>query len=184
MQDTAFYVPADKQERLAKVYNSINGGIEEEKTRNLGINYAMDKRPAFESGGAGMVSTVDDYAKFARMLLNGGETDGKRILSKGAVHFMTNGKLLPWQQDDFERGWDGHTGCSYGNLMRVMERPGQSVGLASKGEYGWDGWLGPYFCNDPAHNMTILMGMQKIGGGTWSLTRKLRNLIFGAVLEK
>lgn len=54
MQDTAFYVPADKQERLAKVYNSINGGIEEEKTRNLGINYAMDKRPAFESGGAGM----------------------------------------------------------------------------------------------------------------------------------
>ncbi len=56
---------------------------------HLGIRNVMDRRPAFESGGAGLVSTIDDYSHFAQMLLNGGSYKGKQILSPAMVRFMT-----------------------------------------------------------------------------------------------
>lgn len=177
MNDTGFYVPSDKKERLSKAYLVENGNITEEKTMHLDINYTMDHRPAFESGGAGLCSTLDDYAKFAGMLMNGGSYEGCRILSKKAVDFMTSGKLQQWQQPGFDM-WQGLQGYSYGNLMRVLYEPGRAVGFGEKMEYGWDGWLGCYFTNDPVNKLTILMGMQKLNCGTWSLTRKARNVIY------
>ncbi len=177
MDDTDFYVPAEKKNRLAQVYKVSNGNIEEDKTTNLDISYTLEHRPAFESGGAGLCSTLDDYAKFARMLLNGGSYEGKRILSKKAVEFMTSGKLQSWQQSGFDP-WQGLQGYSYGNLMRVLYEPGRGVGYGEAGEYGWDGWLGAYFSNDPKNDLTILMGMQKIDAGTWALQRKVRNMVY------
>lgn len=180
MTDTGFYVPEEDRGRLAKVYTSDDGSKKELVTNNLAINYAMDHRPAFESGGAGLCSTLDDYARFATMLLNGGVYEGIRILSEKAVKYMTSGKLQEWQQPSFNE-WLGLQGYSYGNLMRVLYEPGRACGFGERGEYGWDGWLGYYFCNDPANNMTILMGMQKFDAGTWSLTRKIRNVIFRSI---
>ncbi|MCQ2536909.1 MAG: beta-lactamase family protein [Lachnospiraceae bacterium] len=177
MVDTGFYVEEENRERLAKVYTSDNGCAAEEVTNNLDINYKMDKRPAFESGGAGLCSTLDDYAKFATMLINDGSYEGVRILSKRAVGFLISGKLQEWQQGGFNQ-WQGLEGYSYGNLMRVLYEPEKSCTFGEKGEYGWDGWLGCYFCNDPVNKITILMGMQKINAGTWSMTRKIRNMIF------
>ncbi len=177
MNDTDFYVPAEKAKRLAKVYKAGNGNLSEDRTMNLDINYFMDHRPAFESGGAGLCSTLDDFSKFARMLLNGGSYEGKRILSKKAVEFMTSGKLQSWQQGGFDP-WQGLQGYSYGNLMRVLYEPGRAVGYGEAGEYGWDGWLGCYFSNDPENDLTILMGMQKTDAGTWALQRKVRNVIY------
>lgn len=180
MKDTAFWVPEEKQERLAKTYETITS--EEGNTfrlytgNNLGIQNAMHRPPAYEAGGAGLVSTLDDYMKFAKMLLNGGELGGVRILKDNTVKYLTEGALLPIQQDAFEKniGIAGHT---YGNLMRVCKNPGQAKIFAREGEYGWDGWLGMYFANFPKERMTILMGMQKKDSGTWELTRKLRNVI-------
>lgn len=117
---------------------------------HLGIINAMDRQPAFESGGAGLVSTIDDYARFAQMLLNEGELDGRRILQPATVRFMTAGQLDQVQRAAFVRNFSNMPGFSYGNLMRVMKDPGQSVTLNHVGEYGWDGWLGCYFANDPA----------------------------------
>ena len=65
-------------------------------------------------------------------------------------------------------------------MMRVMLEPGRYPGLARKGEYGWDGWLGAYFANFPAEDMTILMMTQRVDYGTSTLTRKLRNLILSS----
>lgn len=141
----------------------------------------MDKSPEFESGGAGLASTLDDYMKFARMLLQDGELNGVRVLKPETVRYMTGGELMPWQQEAFY-SWLGLSGHSYGNFMRVCKNPGQSCTFAGEGEYGWDGWLGCYFTNFPKEKLTILMGMQKKDAGLWHVTRKLRNVILSEVL--
>ena len=173
MGDTAFYVPKEKHHRLAEVYEQKDDGMIRCVTNNLGIRYTQDVPPAFESGGAGLVSTIDDYAKFARMLLS----EGGDILKPATVRYMTTGKLLPWQQESLWRSWDSMAGYGYGNLMRIMEEPGMALCSTWKGEYGWDGWLGTYFCNCPENGVTILMFCQRKDAGTMELTRKVRNVI-------
>ncbi len=180
MVDTDFWVPNEKQNRIADVYDSVDGKVKLAVTDNLGIDYRLDHRPAFESGGAGLCSTLDDYSHFAEMLLNNGEYNGKRILSERAVAFMTNGSIAPWQQKGLD-GWDGLSGYTYGNLLRVLRDPSRCITFGEVGEYGWDGWLGAYFSNDPKNKLTILIGMQKLNAGTWNLTRKIRNLIYKEV---
>lgn len=185
MKDTAFWVPKEKQSRLAKAYETVekeNGGKELilYTGDNLAICNNMANPPAYEAGGAGLASTLDDYSKFAAMLLNGGSLEGVQILQPKTVEFFRSGELLPGQQDSF-RNWVGLEGHSYGHLMRVCKNPSQSGMLSREGEYGWDGWLGMYFANFPNENMTILMGTQKKDSGTFGLTRKLRNAILSRV---
>lgn len=184
MSDTAFWVPEEKQHRLAVAYEMIT----DEKGNHLipylgnhvGIQNRMEREPAYEAGGAGLVSTLDDYLKFARMLLNGGELNGVRILRKETVKYLTQGELLEKQQPDFIDRF-GLMGYSYGNLMRVCKNPSQASMLTRKGEYGWDGWLGMYFANFPEEDATILIGMQRKAIGMWPLTRKLRNIILSSI---
>jgi len=183
MEDTHFYVPEEKRSRLAEVYETVKdeegkGSLRHFTEPHLAISNSMDHLPAFQSGGAGLASTLDDYMKFARMLLGGGSYGGKRILNPRTVEYLTGGMLMPDQQRNFHK-WIGLEGYSYGNLMRVCRNPGQATGLARAGEYGWDGWLGVYFANFPEEKMTILMGAQKKDGGTFQLTKKLRNLVLG-----
>ena len=180
MRDTAFYVPGDKQSRLAKVYRDGEHGLVEETGYNLAIQNKMELPPAFESGGAGLCSTIDDYARFARMLMNGGEYGGARILSPRTVDFMTTAHVTPAQQKGVET-WESLAGYTYGNLMRIMTDPGAAVGMGSTGEYGWDGWLGTYMMNDPAHGLTLLIMHQKVDSGTTAYTRKIRNVMFAAL---
>ena len=184
MKDTAFWVPEEKQYRLAKSYDVI----EDENGKHLipytgnedGIQNRMERRPAYESGGAGLASTLDDYMRFARMLLNGWTYGDKRILRSQTVRFLTSGRLLGHQQPVFVEKF-GLPGFSYGNLMRVCKDPEQSSMLTRAGEYGWDGWLGVYFANFPAEDMTILFGMQRKAIGMWPLTRKMRNIILSSL---
>lgn len=180
MKDTAFWVPQEKQGRLAAAYETVVGKDGDSLLRyegnNLAIRNGMDKPPAFESGGAGLSSTLDDYMRFARMLMQGGTLDGVQILKPATVRYMTGGDLMEAQQIAFEK-WIGLEGFSYGNLMRVCKKPGRTSFIAREGEYGWDGWLGLYFANFPKEKMIFLMGTQKKDAGTFALTRKLRNLV-------
>jgi CubicO group peptidase (beta-lactamase class C family) len=111
------------------------------------------------------------------MLLNKGRCGDKQILSPEAVSYFTAGKLLPWQKEYMWSTWDSLAGYNYGNLMRVMEEPGMAYFQTWKGEYGWDGWLGTYFCNSPQNNVTILMGMQLKDAGAFPITQKMRNVL-------
>ena len=174
MKDTGFYVPKEKLDRLAEAYEETKEGIKEFREDSLGIHMAMDVPPAYEAGGAGLVSTIDDYSRFAAMLLNQGTFNGKQILFPETVNYMTTRRLFPEQQEWFDKWWELN-GFSYGNLMRVMTDPWKAPFAAREGEYGWDGWLGCYFANLPKENMTILMMMQKKDTGTFELTRRLRN---------
>ena len=182
MQDTAFYVPQDKQERLAKVYRATEHGLIEETECHLGIQNKMELPPAYESGGAGLCSTIDDYAKFTQMLLGRGTYQGVRVLAPRTVEYMTTAHVTPAQQRGVET-WESLAGYTYGNLMRIMTDPGVAVGLGSKGEYGWDGWLGTYMMNDPAHDLTLLFMHQKADSGTTPYTRRIRNILFAALDE-
>lgn len=180
MVDTDFYVPEEKRNRLVKTYASNEEGELEVYTgNNLGIINKMDRYPAFESGGAGLVSTIDDYSKFATMLMNEGSLDGVRILKSKTVIYLTSGILSDGQQKSFNN-WLALGGHSYGNLMRVMTDCGRAGDIGSLGEYGWDGWLGAYFCNCPKDDLTFLFMMQKTDSGTTGLTRKLRNIILSS----
>ncbi|NEG89931.1 serine hydrolase [Bifidobacterium aerophilum] len=183
MGDTAFYVPQDKLDRLAAVYDSpdfpidpanMGGPLREIVTDHLGVPYAATSDPAYQAGGAGLRSTVDDYARFAQMLLNGGELDGVRILQPLTVRMMTSGALFARHYPDFE---DWQPGCSYNTFMRVVEEPGKSIMVSHKGEYGWDGWLGTYFVNDPQADSTFLFNIQLTNIGTSPLVRKLKNIV-------
>lgn len=177
MKDTGFYVPEEKRERLATTYEWTKDGLFYCPTNHLGIMYTQEKAPAFESGGAGLVSTLDDYAKFAGMLLNHGTYCGVKILEPSTVDFLTNGTLLPWQKETAWRTWDTMAGYNYGNFMRKMEEPGMAYYKTWEKEYGWDGWLGAYFCNSPKNNVTILMGMQLKEAGNYPIIAKMRNVV-------
>lgn len=182
MKDTGFWLPEEKRSRLVKAYaDTEDGGLELYTGNHLGIVHQMDRNPAFESGGAGLVSTVDDYARFAKMLMNQGTLDGAQILRPKTVNYLTSATLHPNQQKSFEL-WQSQ-GYSYGNLMRVLTNPSQSGTLGSLGEYGWNGWLGCYFINCPNNDLTFLFMMQKKDAGTTTLSRKLRNIVFSSCCQ-
>jgi CubicO group peptidase (beta-lactamase class C family) len=180
MKDTGFWLSNEKRDRLVKTYADNNKGDLELYTGNhLGIIHKMDRNPEFESGGAGLVSTIDDYARFAKMLMNNGSLDGVQILRPHTVKYLTSGTLNAVQQKGFDN-WVTLCGHSYGNLMRVMTECSMAGDIGSLGEYGWDGWLGPYFCNCPKDDLTFLFMIQKTDAGTTTLTRKLRNIILSS----
>ena len=179
MTDTDFYVPAEKRDRFAEIYiRNEKGGLEPCEWQHLGLAYKYQKPPEFEIGGAGLVSTVSDYAKFAQMLLNGGVYKGRRILSEHAVSLLTTNHLAEGQRSTY--GWESCYGCGYGGLMRVLEDP-WAAGAGVKGEYGWDGWTGNYFCNDPVNKLTFLYFIQVCGGNGQRPIRTLKQAVYGAL---
>ena len=179
MKDTAFYVPEEKKKRFAQIYRVVEPGVFAPDTeKHFGME-GYDEKPAFESGGAGLVSTVEDYGKFAMMLANGGTYDGVRILSPYTVEFMGTNQLDAQCRRDLT--WETLRGYGYGNLCRVMDTP-QCTGCSVQlGAFVWDGWTGNYFLIDPVENMVIMYVIQKCDGTDDKLVRKLLNTVYGAL---
>lgn len=178
MNDTDFYVHPKNYNRLAKVYACDNQkDIIEFSNAHLGIQPKMDHAPSFESGGAGLCSSLDDYLKFALMLANKGEFNGKRILQSKTVEYFTKARLRSNLQQKFDENMENFSGYTYCNFLRVAYEPGKCKYLTDEGEFGWDGWLGPYLSVDIKNQLVIVMLMQKTGAGTWEVTRKLKNIV-------
>ena len=173
MKDTAFWVPEEKRNRLVTCYRRTGEGLKEFNDLHLAVG-KYDREPAFESGGAGLVSTLDDYAAFGQMLLNKGEYNGKRILSRAAAEYMVSPQL---GKSVRQQMWDSLGGYNYSCLMRVCDQPGACPLFAEKGEYGWDGWLGTYFINLPEEDTTFLLFQNVTDTGTAAVTRKCRNIL-------
>ena len=180
MKDTGFWVPEEKRDRLVTCYRRTEGRLEPFSSLHLAVGQ-YDRPPAFESGGAGLVSTLDDYAAFGEMLINGGVYRGKRILSRAAVKYMTASQL---RENVRQQMWDSLGGYNYSCLMRVCDQPGACPLYAEKGEYGWDGWLGTYFINLPGEGITFLLYQNVTDTGTAAVTRKCRNLLAGEIIRK
>lgn len=116
------------------------------------------------------------------MLMNGGEYNGTRIMPQAAVRFLTHGGLAPHRKHQLAEGWGWMTGYTYGNLMRVCDDESMTSLFSTKGEYGWDGWLGTFFSNEPAHGITLLFGTQQAGvGRSGVLVRKIKNIVMSSL---
>ena len=153
MVDTGYAVPASKRSRLAKIYSrDKNGALKE---ADVVANVSVDGT-GFARGGAGMFSTVADYARFGQMLLNGGELDGTRVLGRKSVELMMANQLVNLAQPTTEPG--GGYGFGYGGSVRV-NLGGESV-PGSLGQFGWAGAATTYFNVDPKENTVVLLFMQ------------------------
>jgi CubicO group peptidase (beta-lactamase class C family) len=159
MVDTDFWVPPHKRERAAGVYSF---------DKNAGAPAPVplpprDAAPKFCSGGGGLVSTADDYLKFARMLLGRGEADGVRLLKPETLALMTANRLTDQQRAILaaaEPHWRGQGfGLGVGIEMDADARAG--FGPSTNGAYGWPGSFGTWFRIDPAENMVMIYLVQR-----------------------
>ncbi len=159
MNDTAFYVPAEKQDRLARIHRYANGQLEQvESTFHFGR--APTQQPAFSSGGAGLYSTAPDYLTFARMMLNDGEWNGVRILSEDSARLMhTN--LLPGHAPTTGPG----NGTGFGVDFGIIMDPAATNDPRGAGTYYWGGAFGTFFWIDPANDLATVGMFQRGGGG-------------------
>lgn len=175
MTDTHFYLPPAKRERLATVYEIKDGRIA--RTQEGGWNgqgaYVDGPRKSF-SGGAGLVSTASDYARFLQMILNGGELDGVRILGPKSVALMSADHLV-----DAEFA----PGEGFGLGFSVLEDLGKRGKPGSVGELGWGGAYHTSYWIDPAEELVVVYMTQLLPAGDVDDHDKLRALIYQAIVD-
>jgi CubicO group peptidase (beta-lactamase class C family) len=174
MIDTHFYLPTAKKGRLAAVYSAKEGGpVERAPNEGTGQGaYVEGPRQAF-SGGAGLLSTARDYARFLQSLLNGGELDGARILSPKTVELMTSnhvGTLFS----------EGRTGFGLG--FEVVEHLGRAGRYGSVGEFGWGGAYYTSYWADPHEELVAVFMTQLLPSGGLDLQGRFRTLVYQAIV--
>ena len=188
MVDTHFYLPEHKASRLSVVYNQEgyklvraeengdDGSIEHEESQG---HYVKGPRKSF-SGGAGLLSTASDYAKFLQMLLNGGIYNNHRILSRKSVELMTADHMNGDHYQGVRFPWDWGTGFGLG--FSITNDLGDRGTLGSVGEYGWGGaYHSNYFVN-PEEKLLVVYFTQVIPI-TLDDHQKLKALVYQAIVD-
>ncbi len=176
MRDTHFYLPEAKQDRLATVYRPGPNGVEARPESDGMLSQGMyvdGPRMSF-SGGAGLLSTARDYARFLQMTLNGGEFNGERILSRKSIELMTVSHLgdIPF------RGGQG-----FGLGYSVLEDLGENGSLGTEGEYGWGGAYHSTYWVDPAEELVVVYFTQIIPATGLTDYSTLRNGVYQAIVD-
>jgi CubicO group peptidase (beta-lactamase class C family) len=158
MNDTDFYVPPEKRGRAAVVYqqDQASGALKPVPFPQY------DTPPDFTAGGGGLISTLDDYLSFARMLLNGGELNGKRYLRRETVEDMRTNRLTPEQRAIPFLGMPLWAGQGFGLGLSTVIEPDKHewMGAASKGAFGWPGAFGTWWQADPEKEMILIFLIQ------------------------
>jgi CubicO group peptidase (beta-lactamase class C family) len=152
MRDTYFYLPANKQNRLAALYteNKAKASIKQSGMYGMSPDYPKDKGTYF-SGGAGLSSTIDDYAAFLQMLLNEGEYNGRRLLKPATVRLITSNQIGAIEQGQNKFGL---------GFSIVTAKTAEVSGL-SEGSYEWGGIFGTTYWVDPKLKVVALLYTQK-----------------------
>ncbi len=179
MKDTHFYVPAEKMARLATAYTYYDGkGLEPirdgqvvgEGEIQYSADYAYAAPRKLFAGGAGLSSTAEDYYRFCQMMLNGGELDGRRLLSRKSVELI--------RQDHVEGKLDA---MGYGLGFGVASEPRHVTELGSVGAYWWGGFFYTSFVIDPKEELVaVFMGQLHPTGGL-NLDTKVTRLAYQAI---
>ena len=178
MNDTYFYLPSGKAPRLATVYNPEEGGGLKRAPDGPGMDtqgqYVSGPRKSF-SGGAGLVSSAADYYRFLQMMENGGELDGKRLLSPRTVKLMTVDHLPD------SAGWSQGTGFGLG--FSVVTDMGKSGTYGSEGTFGWGGAYHSTYWVDPAEELIVVYFTQVRPNSRVPDHAVLRNLVYQALVD-
>jgi CubicO group peptidase (beta-lactamase class C family) len=158
MVDTDFYIPPEKRQRAAVVYrqDEATGALE-------AVQFTPHATPpAYCGGGGGLVSTADDYLKFARMLLAGGELGGVRLLKPQTVAMMRANRLTDAQRAITFMGMPFWEGQGFGLGLSMITDPEKQawMGAGSKGAFGWPGAFGTWWQADPVEDMVVLYMIQ------------------------
>ncbi|MGY0580920.1 MAG: serine hydrolase domain-containing protein [Paraglaciecola chathamensis] len=177
MDDTGFYVPEAKQDRLAQIY-VINQQGQTVPMENEPLGDYLSA-PEIESGGGGLVSTIEDYYTFTQMLLNGGEYQGKRILGRKTVEYMRTNHL-PTSLIPFE---PSSTGEGYGLAMSVTVDEQGANTMGSAGDYGWAGAASTYFRIDPKEQMIVISMTQLMPSSYFSYNKDFKNIAYQALID-
>lgn len=178
MNDSTFALPEQRLiDRMARQYSySYDRGCavptDNSVSHRLGSEY--------ESGGAGLVSTVDDYAKFAYMLANGGTgMNGERILSPRTVELMRTNAMSEQQMRDVN--WPQLAGYGYGLGVRTMVSPSRGGSIGPVGEFGWAGAAGTWTMIDPDSHLAVFYAEHMLESQEEYITPRLRNVIYASL---
>ncbi|MFO7305947.1 MAG: serine hydrolase domain-containing protein [Gammaproteobacteria bacterium] len=174
MHDTHFFLPKSKRERLATVYASgPDGKVVRAPEGAKGQGHYVDGPRKSFSGGAGLLSTARDYARFLEMIRNHGTLDGRRILGPRAVALMRTNQIGTLHAAD------GGLGFGYG--FQTVERYGAN-GMDEVGAFGWGGAYGTIYRVDPASGTTMVFMMQLMPNHT-DIHEKVSALVYQALEE-
>jgi CubicO group peptidase (beta-lactamase class C family) len=173
MKDTQFFLPANQRERLSAVYlTAADDKIVRAPNGPHGQgDYVDGPRKSF-AGGAGLLSTARDYARFLEMIRNGGALDGVRILAPRTVKLMTTNQVGTLHST---------TGLGFGFGFETTDRYGAN-GMDSEGSYGWSGAYSTTYRVDPEARLVIVFMVQMLPNGTDSRT-KFPTLVHQALME-
>lgn len=158
MKDTGFSVPASELHRMPTCYAFNHGANKLDVYDTAGPQSAWAPPPPFESGAGGLVSTVDDYFAFARMMLDKGRFGREQILSRASVELMTSDQLTPQHREGAEMFFGSHS--SWGLGMSVCVRREEIY--QTPGRFGWDGGTGTSAYMDPAEGLIGILLTQRM----------------------
>lgn len=184
MHDTFFTVPEDKTDRLTDCY-----AMDPRKGRVLfdrGEKSLWSKVPRLVSGGGGLVSTALDYHRLCRMLLNGGELEGTRIIGRKTIELMTlnhlsgGGDLASWSRSMFSEATNAGVGFGLGFAVNID--PAANLIPGSLGEYYWGGMYSTAFFIDPVEQVHMVFMTQLAPSSTYPIRRELKTLIYSALI--
>lgn len=169
MNDTYFYIPEEKHTRLVKVNTEDRNGHVIPTGQEM-VNYPLLKGTYF-SGGAGLSSTVYDYAVFLQMLLNNGVYNGKRFLSRRTVELITSNQI-----GDLNLGYN-----KFGLGFELTTGRGQSVLGVSEGSFSWGGYFGTTYWADPKEGIVAMIFCQQTPLSHGEIQSKFRAMVYQAI---
>jgi len=188
MNETSFKVPKEKHYRLAtcykynedtKTHTSADVTLPLSYLNPSSVHYLSDDY-ALEMPGGGLISTVDDYAKFANTLCAGGtSTNGYRLLGKATIELMRTNQLDDVRMGDYN--WISHEGYGYGLGVRTLVDRAAAGNNSSIGEFGWAGLAGTYMLIDPALRLTYVYAQQMFPSMEEVIAPRLKNIVYGCI---
>ncbi len=174
MNDTRFYLPDDKASRLVAVQHNINGKWEKYPVTFYDTDYPVKGAKAFFSGGAGLSSTVKDYATYLQMYLNGGEYNGIRLLSRKTVEVILSNQI--------GNIWGENSDTKYGLAFGLLTENGEAKGgKGSAGTFDWGGYFNTQYFADPKEQVIGLIFKQTQGPVNDVTGWKFRQMVFQTI---
>ncbi len=183
MDDTDWYCPPDKLDRLAMLYAHHEGGA----TRFEAFAEAATRWPTLLAGGGGLLSTAHDYQRFMTMMLRRGELEGTRLLSSRTVALMTRNHLpgesdlRTFARDSFSEV--GQSGVGFGLGMSVVTHQPTNRSLTSEGSFAWGGAASTYFWVDPVEELSVGLYTQLLPSWIYPIRREVQQLVYASLSD-
>jgi CubicO group peptidase (beta-lactamase class C family) len=181
MKDTGFFVPQDKLDRVASIYQG-DAAAATAMPKDPGIS----QPPGMPSGGGGLYSTAGDYLRFAQMVLNGGELNGVRLVAPSSIELMRTNHVSDEVKNARKFGiglYQMQPGLGFGYDFAILEDPLKLGSTAGKGTFLWDGVAGTWFWIDPTNDVVFVGIVQRwlLAPGTPDVENLSRALTYQAL---